>query len=607
MRDAGGWSGLALAALPESRGDSRLAGVPRRFRSVVCNMAMVIRSPLKSSGSQPSLPTTVQRNRLTPRSAEACRRTGIEPGELLPLPREAFRVAGQSAELERTRWQAYEDMRLEAYQTVRAERDRILLEQGDEPFVADATLVAGGKKRGGMTDAQEQLAAQNAAAESAAESAEMRAIEKIKKKQQTEIEQMLMFEIRSAQLNKEKEDKVAALKAADVREKAERQARQHAAAELRLQVELERRDAELVAEKEARRRQRAEMERDKKRHAAEEEAERQRLVELDRRDKERAAKAQARRDRQQVLMAKQQEEAYAKQEIDAEREAARLQRLEEKRQKMAEELAASRERAQRRIALTMQMKEERTEQQRSSYMKKLANEERRRAEWTAAKNAAIDERVRNGVEKLEHIRQVQSMMEMHVEARKNEIIGRERVQMEVKAKADAERAQSLQATATEKEMKVYARHLKMARHQRRDEYKREVTTAKITMEGQRTEDLLQRKEETLARRRQMRSSNSLARQSVNERLDKMRQSSSFDVDDEMREMIQNEELQELLRRCDGKTGGAGKVGLDTMRLVLAEMQSEGKLGSMGGASEKSHGGARHSQSEGDLSRPRSGR
>ena len=188
-----------------------------------------------------------------------------------------------------------------------------------------------------------------------------------------------------------------------------------------------------------------------------------------------------------------------------------------------------------------------------------------------------------------------------------QIIGREREQMELKAKADAERAQSLQATATEKEMKVYARHLKMARHQRRDEYRREVTTAKIAMEGQRTEELLQRKEETLARRRQMRSSNSLARQSVNERLDKMRQSSSFDVDDEMRQMIQNEELQELLRRCDSRTGGAGKVGLDTMRQVLAEMQSEGKLGSMGGPSEKPHGGARHSQSEGDLGRPRSGR
>ena len=350
--------------------------------------------PVGQSASQPSLPTSVQRNRLTPRSAEACRRTGIEPSELLPLPREAFREEGQPPEVEQKKWELYEQMRVDAYQTVRAERDRILGEQGDKPFVADATDV--GKAAPGSPSVVD---AEARAAEIQSEAMEQRAIEKIKKKQQAEIEQMLMFEIRSAQLAEEKRQKVEALAAADARDKAERDARAAAAAEQRLQHELEKRDAEAAAEREARRRQQAEMARDAKRRAMDDEAERQRLLELDRREKERAAKQQARRDRQQSLLAKQQEEAYARQAQERQREDERIQRLEEKRQADADAAAAVRERAERRIALTMQMKEERSDQLRSNYIKKLASEERRRAEWNAAKQEQIDARVRAGEEK----------------------------------------------------------------------------------------------------------------------------------------------------------------------------------------------------------------
>lgn len=542
-------------------------------------------SPPKPVGSQsqPSLPTTVQRNRLTPRSAEACRRTGIEPSELLPLPREAFREAGQPPEVEKKRWEWYEQMRVEAYQTVRAERDRILKEHGDRPFVEDATEVASsGGSKSKLTGPQAQAEAESKAQEAASEAAEMRALEKIRKKQQAEIEQMLMFEIRSAQLAQEKMEKVQAVQEADQREKEEKQARAMAASEARLQAELEKREAEAAAEREARRRQRAEMERDVRRRAQEAEAERERRLELEKREKERQAKQQARKDRQQALFDKQQQEAYDKQEHERQREVARLERLDEKRQKAQEELAASRERAQRRIALTMQMKEERVDTMRTNYVKKLADEEQRRAEWQSAKQAAIDARVRAGEEKAQHIKEVQAMMEMTVEARKSEIIGREREHMEAKAKADAERERVLEVQATEKEMRMYARQLKLARHQRKDEYRREVVAAKIAMEGQRTESLLDKRQDTLTRRREMRANNSLARQNITDRIEKMRSSSAFEVDDEMRGYIQNRELQELLERCDQRTGGATKVSLDTMRQVLTEMQGEGKLGAMGG-------------------------
>ena len=543
-------------------------------------------APRTQDRTQPQMPTHVQRNRLTPRSAEACRRTGIEPAELLPLPREAFREVGQPADVEKLRWEKYEAMRVEAYQAVRAERDRVLAEEesGKGPFFADATVVAGSSSKLGasQSDAALLLQKQAQAAEASGNALEQRVLEKIKKKQQAEIEQMLMFEIRAAQLTKEKADKVIAMQEADEMEKLDRQKRQKAAADLRMKQELERRDAEHTAEKEARKRQHAEMRREMRRKAEEEEQERQRLVELDRREKERIAKQEARRIKQQQLLAQQMEEAQKKQQQEHVREQERLNRIEEKRQMDAEAAAILRERSQQRIARTIAMREERSEQMRANYAKKMANEEIRRMEWHAARQAQVDARVRAGEEKAAHIKEVQQTMELTVEARKNEIIGKERAHMDLKVRADTERQRMLAIAATEKEMKMFTRQLKQARHQRKDEYRREVVAAKIQMEEDRTNGLLARKQEGLDRRRLMRANNALARQGVSERIDKMRQSSSFDVDDEMRGYIQNPELQELLERCDEKTGGQSKVSLDVMRAVLAEMQAEGKLGALSG-------------------------
>ena len=71
------------------------------------------------SASQPTLlPSALTRNRLTPRSAEACRRTGIEPAELLPVPQSAFQETGQPADVEKIRWERYEELRMDAYKAI---------------------------------------------------------------------------------------------------------------------------------------------------------------------------------------------------------------------------------------------------------------------------------------------------------------------------------------------------------------------------------------------------------------------------------------------------------------------------------------------------------
>ena len=63
-------------------------------------------------------------------------------------------------------------------------------------------------------------------------------------------------------------------------------------------------------------------------------------------------------------------------------------------------------------------------------------------------------------------------------------------------------------------------------------------------------------------------------------MDKMRSTSSFEVDDDIRDNLQNPELLELLARCDDKTGG-GKVPMDILKTVISEMQADGKLTTLG--------------------------
>lgn len=197
-----------------------------------------------------------------------------------------------------------------------------------------------------------------------------------------------------------------------------------------------------------------------------------------------------------------------------------------------------------------------------------------------------------------HVNEVLHMMELTVETRKNEIIGKEREHMELKAKADQERHEMLAKASAEREMQLYTRQLKRLRHLRQMDYRREVLAAKIQMEDDRTQNLLDGRKELQKKRSQMRASTSLAKQEITARMEKMRSSTSFEVDEQTRAFVKDPDLLELLERCDEKAGNSNKVSIDTLRLTFKEMQSEGKL-SMGG---RAGGGGREVES---LGRPKS--
>jgi len=194
---------------------------------------------------------------LTPRSAEACRRNGIDPRELVPLPVEAFAEPDQPQELQEVKFAHYEAGRKEAFRLVQAERERVIQEQA-RGALRSSTSAGGG------------IAALGAAPKvSAAMEHENKLMAKLVHKQQAEIENMLLYEIKSAQMAEEKDAKVAKQKAQDdaLRKAKERRAREFA--EARRRWDEERRTQEQRQERDARRRQQIELQRES-RMAAEE-------------------------------------------------------------------------------------------------------------------------------------------------------------------------------------------------------------------------------------------------------------------------------------------------------------------------------------------------
>ena len=506
-----------------------------------------------ASQLEPANPGHTSQPQLTPRSAEACRRTGVDPRELVPLPPEAFAEPGQPEELQQLKFHHYENARIETYTTVQEERDRIIREgrlgsTSEEPA-------------NGLSTAQAELAAKASAAESTALLKAQRAVEKIQKRQQADIENMLMFELKAAQITEEKAQKVRreAQRAEELRRAKEAKAREWA--ENRRKFEEEKRRQEKAMERTARRRAQLEMQREaKKRHEDElkvKEVQHQAAAA----ERERLRKAEFRKQRQQEMMAKRAREAAAKAEEDARKEELRTARMQAAKQAKQAANAAEREKANQRVARSLQQQEQNLKEAREFYEHRMELEEQRRMLLNEQKEMELERRKRAGREREDHIRGVQGQMEHALEQRIHGILNRNKGHDERMRAVLDQRHQVLLRAQTQHDMRVYQRHVKLERHRRRDEYRREMLAEKIRMETQRADDVKNARQSLLQRNRAARNKSVNMRQAVIDKIDRMRRSNSFYLPQDMRAAIDNPDLLELMERCDEQqreTGG--KVG-----------------------------------------------
>ena len=134
---------------------------------------------------------------LTPRSAEACLKHGVNPKMLEIRDLDSFAEAGLDPVIQRMRHEAYSQRRHEMMRLVRGERKRIM--NLEMKLLEEAQ---------GMGEVAEPSAAQRLLLEQqeqniAAIEQEKKRLEKIKEKQKKEIEQVVEFETKMAEIQAE--------------------------------------------------------------------------------------------------------------------------------------------------------------------------------------------------------------------------------------------------------------------------------------------------------------------------------------------------------------------------------------------------------------------
>lgn len=164
---------------------------------------------------------------LTPRSAEACLRHGIDPLELRIRDLDSFWHPGIDPAIQRMRHEAYSQQRHELMRAARNERKKLIKSGWQEQDAG-----AGSPER-----ATEQLRKLN----STAVEAENVRIAKMQARQQKEIEQMLAYEMRMARMQEEANHKIEEEKRREEERRREEQRRHKLMNEQRRQREMRKR------------------------------------------------------------------------------------------------------------------------------------------------------------------------------------------------------------------------------------------------------------------------------------------------------------------------------------------------------------------------------
>ena len=222
----------------------------------------------KAYGDYPPNPKFV----LTPRSAEACLRTGVDPEDLRIRDLDSFWEPGLDPALQALRHESNTEMRYKAYEMVKTARNQI---QNEEVSLRRS------KGKRGRSSKNRKLVLDKAKGQWQLE-LEQRRLEKVQRRQQKEIEQMVQFEMRMTQLQEQ-----AARKQSEEDAKLEKKKK--------IKERLAKRKTELSRMKELKRAAEQELEEKKRRQLAARQFRKAQQLEEERKRQEAVARAEARR------------------------------------------------------------------------------------------------------------------------------------------------------------------------------------------------------------------------------------------------------------------------------------------------------------------------
>lgn len=484
----------------------------------------------------------------SPRSLEACRRMGIKPSELLTktvaefldhgVNRKYSLVEKEAAVL---RHEHFEQLRQQKLETVRAEREAILMGLGPAPPSTALVTVPGSPTGDGSPVQQQGVAGfpprrtQSArpwtnSTETLADSTllqlEERRLARIKLRQQKDIQNAIEIEAKLARLQQENARRAAeeAKRQEDQHRKMRQRRMQLAAAKHEKELAKKRDEDKEAQERKARRRAEAE----RTRVLAEEEKEkaRQRALEAAQRDLERQQNADAWRIQTEELL-RQQEEVVA----------ANRQRMLEKERQVAVKMEAA---SKRRHQQALERREKANERMQNVVLQNELALARKKQEVTDKQTAAAErgkEIQRKTLSELkeraakskqdEAVRQkrleaAHALQEKHV----SELLSK-REQLEAKMEnTQQEREKARLLAQVEHQLGVSRKEQNVERIQRMEEYARQQLMRRISSADARSRAVKERKQALLQTRQQVATEAMIRRHRLADAVDKMRTSST---------------------------------------------------------------------------------
>jgi hypothetical protein len=527
----------------------------------------------RAYGVSPPVPRVI----LTPRSAEALLKTGVDAEELRVRDLDSFWEPGLDVKVQRLRHEDYSSRRRDLMRDVLAARDAVVRAQEAQGLTSGDLR----KKRQVVTvGVSATVDAADGGVGTLVEQEEAR-LKKMQLRKKQEVEQMLAFEMRQLELQ---EEIAAKLKAEE--DKAERVKREVAA---RRAEELERsrlkelqRQAQLEFEDKQRRRIAAESTRkdrelDERRDAEEEERRR----DARRKQMERTAKAQALHEQTEQLQRTRQAEVEKRKRAAEDKERRRLAKLEVQKAERAREQEEKTKRAHERIELNREL---------------LTDAERARAEEITLKEAVAAERAQRLAEKQQEEFRQKNLELAVMEERRKQLVQDAKREAEQRAadllQRQAEVDDALRRVAEQKErnlavemeknrLRIAAKLRNAERQKRRHEYEQLRIAAKLDDSAGRIDDMLRRKEEITRKRKEASIAAKIKRDTVEAAMNKIRLFKKWDAADKLLASIQG--------------GGAGTGG--------HEPATAGGSGGSGGKRKQRAADPRHERAELDMLTP----
>jgi hypothetical protein len=344
----------------------------KKSKKVPLSIEQVFNTPSTETSSNLNPPPA--RVVLTPRSAEVCLKLGVNPECLKIRDIDSFWEVGIDPAVQRMRHEVYVQRRHDLMKQCRHERRKLINAEFEQHERED---------RSSRGLSPEQLIEEQKAQTSTLVAMEMKRIEKMKKRQEKELEQMLQYEIARAQNQQEMEKRIQQAKRKEDMRKKQQEKRMKLMAEERRLREMQKLAQEQAEEEKSRQLAKIMYDREQEliaeqKRRNEEKAEQLRREEEERRLKHEEHKLQTQRffAEQEMLLRKRLEDMHVAEE---KKQAMILKAQRDKKR----ELAIKRKIVEERIDRNMQMALEVEEKRKQDFLAAQAKSEALRAEHLA--------------------------------------------------------------------------------------------------------------------------------------------------------------------------------------------------------------------------------